>query len=89
MGLLNKIFGSSTATFEENQWPWIALTELQQLENIKAQSKTKAQFIFKHSTRCGISRMVKNQFEKDFDFDENQVDLYFLDLKTFFLVLHI
>ncbi|WP_370476593.1 bacillithiol system redox-active protein YtxJ [Tamlana flava] len=80
MGLLNRTFGSSTETTVENQQPWITLTELQQLENIKAQSETKTQFIFKHSTRCGISRMVKNQFEKDFGFDENQADLFYLDL---------
>ncbi|MEL0456690.1 bacillithiol system redox-active protein YtxJ [Flavobacteriaceae bacterium SZ-1-7] len=80
MGLLNKIFGSSTETTEEKQLSWISLTELQQLEEIKTKSETKTQFIFKHSTRCGISRMVKNQFEKDFDFDENQADLYYLDL---------
>ena len=36
--------------------------------------------IFKHSTRCGISRMVLKQFESNYDIDPSQMKLYFLDL---------
>lgn len=35
--------------------------------------------IFKHSTRCGVSRMVLNQFEKEYNL-EDKMELYFLDL---------
>lgn len=80
MGLFNRFFSSNTEEKQENVLPWIDLTAVSQLENVKEKSQTKPQFIFKHSTRCGISRMVMNQFVKDFDFEENQVDLYYLDL---------
>jgi len=35
--------------------------------------------LFKHSTRCSISRMALKQFENEFDI-ENEVEAYFLDL---------
>ncbi|WP_317163213.1 monothiol bacilliredoxin BrxC family protein [Mariniflexile maritimum] len=70
MGLFNKLFNSTSEPKEEKTLPWITLTTSQQLRDIEAQSKTKTQIIFKHSTRCGISRMVKNQFEEAYDLDK-------------------
>ena len=57
---------------------WIDLTDEQQLNNIKELSKEKAQVIFKHSTRCGVSSMAKNRLERSAA-PEN-VDFYYLDL---------
>ena len=57
---------------------WIDLTNEEQLERIKELSKQKAQVIFKHSTRCGVSSMAKNRLEKG-PFTGN-VDFYYLDL---------
>jgi bacillithiol system protein YtxJ len=83
MGLLNKIFGSSTEQKEEKVLPWIPLNELQQLDFIKDKSSTKTQVIFKHSTRCGISSMVMRQFVDAYNFTEKDLDLYYLDLLSF------
>lgn len=86
MGLFNKIFGASASSDhqnEENQIPWINLTGMEQLNEIVERSKTKTQIIFKHSTRCGVSRMVINQFKKDYKLSENDADLYYLDLLNF------
>lgn len=80
MGLFNKLFNSSSETEGKKELPWKALTTMAQLESIKEKSATKPQVIFKHSTSCGISRMVKKQFERDFDFSTNTFDLYYLDL---------
>jgi len=80
MGLFNKIFSGSNEPEEDNSVPWIALTEMKQLESIAEASKTKTQLIFKHSTRCGISRMVIAQFKKDYGFTEIEANLYYLDL---------
>lgn len=82
MGILNSLFGkkSSTEKKNENVLPWIPLTSLGQLDEITQNSVTKTQMIFKHSTSCGISRMVFTMFSKDFDFKKSQVDLYYLDL---------
>ena len=68
MGFINKIFGG-TEPKEEKVLPWIALTEVDQLDRYEEKSKTKTQVIFKHSTRCGISRMVMNQFVDAYDLD--------------------
>lgn len=83
MGLFSKLFNSSSETEDIKKLPWKTLTTMAQLESIKEKSVTKPQVIFKHSTRCGISRMVKNQFEKDFNFSDNAFDLYYLDLLTY------
>lgn len=82
MGIFNKLFGVSQAK-DEKQLPWIALNTLEQLKGIEAKSKTKAQIIFKHSTRCGISRMVLNQFTTSYDLESTDADLYYLDLLNY------
>jgi bacillithiol system protein YtxJ len=38
---------------------------------------------FKHSTRCSISLMAKRSFEGGYQFSEEQVVPYFLDLLSF------
>ncbi|OIQ16996.1 bacillithiol system redox-active protein YtxJ [Lacinutrix sp. MedPE-SW] len=82
MGIFNKIFGDSSQPKEEKVLPWISLTAVSQLETIAEKSKSKTQIIFKHSTRCGISRMVMNQFIDAYNLDLN-VDLYYLDLLNY------
>lgn len=85
MGLLNNIFGSKNSNKKkvDNDLPWIALVSLSQLEEIESKSANKVQVIFKHSTTCGISRMVMNMFKSSYNFSENQIDLYYLDLLSF------
>ncbi|WP_370390912.1 bacillithiol system redox-active protein YtxJ [uncultured Winogradskyella sp.] len=82
MGLFNKIFQKSSEPKDEKVLPWQPLTRTDQLTEIEERSKTKAQFIFKHSTRCGISRMVLNQFIANYDENLN-ADLYYLDLLSY------
>lgn len=90
MGLFNKIFNTSTdgasgsdGAKKADETPWINLTKIEQLDEIVEHSKSKTQFIFKHSTRCGISRMVMSQFKKDYKISENEADLYYLDLLNY------
>lgn len=77
--MFKKLFGGSIESKEEKILPWINLNSLSQLNDIEEKSKTKTQVIFKYSTRCGISRMVLNQFKQAYDIDIN-LDLYYLDL---------
>jgi bacillithiol system protein YtxJ len=79
--MFKKLFGSKEPK-EEKVLPWIPLTTLEQLHTISEKSKSKTQLIFKHSTRCGISRMVINQFSESYDTDAN-ADLYYLDLLNY------
>lgn len=81
MGFFKNIFGT-TEPKEEKVLPWQPLTQIDQLNEIEKRSLSKTQIIFKHSTRCGISRMVMNQFIEQFNL-ESQVDLYYLDLLTY------
>jgi bacillithiol system protein YtxJ len=57
---------------------WIALTEIGQIEDIVKSSKQQPIVIFKHSSRCGTSDMVKMRLERS-EQPEN-IDFYFLDL---------
>ncbi|AXT63532.1 bacillithiol system redox-active protein YtxJ [Aquimarina sp. AD10] len=82
MGIFNKLFGSEGKEPKEEKQPlpWQELKTIDQLNTITKASKTKTQAIFKHSTRCGISRMVIRNFESSFDLTADEVDLYYLDL---------
>ncbi len=84
MGLLN-LFGKNKDQSKKEQkvLPWQKLEKLEQLDEIVKRSKGKPQLIYKHSTTCGISRMVLNMFTEAYAFDENQADLYYLDLHSY------
>jgi bacillithiol system protein YtxJ len=57
---------------------WTPLDSADQIESIKNQQGYN--LIFKHSTRCSISMMVKKRFELDWDKLPGDMPLYFLDL---------
>ncbi len=59
---------------------WITLSDLGQLNEIIETSIEKPVLIFKHSTRCSLSRMALKQFENEYDVSENVANAYFLDL---------
>ena len=80
MSIFNSLFGSSEEKKKvESKINWIPLTDLGQLDAIVALSNEKPVVIFKHSTRCSVSRMALKQFENEYDLD-NTVAVYFLDL---------
>jgi bacillithiol system protein YtxJ len=81
MGIFGSLFsGNSDSKKEKKILPWIPLRSINQLDEIEKKSKGKTQVIFKHSTTCGISRMVLNMFVDTYNVSESQLDLYFLDL---------
>lgn len=80
MSIFNSLFGNSEEKKETaNKINWIPLQFMGQLDEIVALSDQKPAVIFKHSTRCSISRFALKQFEKEFESEDN-VDAYFLDL---------
>lgn len=87
MGIFKNIFGSKDDDKQKEDKKsflnWTPLTSLEQLEEIKIQSKTEAVLIFKHSTRCGISSMVIKQFEKLFTEEHQNLKVYYLDLLNY------
>lgn len=78
MSFFDKIFGSENNEVNSNV-NWIPLTDVSQLDEIVENSNNKPIGIFKHSTRCSISRFALKQFENEFNL-ENRIDMYFLDL---------
>ena len=63
---------------------WIYLNNIEQLNHIRELSKTRPQVIFKHSTRCFISTVIKDRLEQHAPPDET--DFYFLDLIRYRLI---
>ncbi|OCB78770.1 bacillithiol system redox-active protein YtxJ [Flavobacterium crassostreae] len=83
MQFLKNIFGSSEdPNASELKMDWEPLNHMDQLNAIKTVSMEKPVLIFKHSTRCSVSRMALKQFEREFDFPQ-RVTPYFLDLLAF------
>ena len=83
MGLFNKILGSKVKEEKETNVNWIPLNSLEQIKTIKELSKSETIFVFKHSTRCGISTMVIKRFENLFNSSMNNIKVYYLDLLNF------
>ena len=85
MGLFNGLFGGNKDEKEVKQSfiNWIPFTSLEQLDTIKSASKNEAILIFKHSTRCGISKMVIKQFEQLFSEESKNLKVYYLDLLNY------
>lgn len=78
--MFSSIFGNSENKISSsNKINWIALKDLGQLNAIVTLSHEKPVVIFKHSTRCSVSRMALKQFENEFDLVDG-VDTYYLDL---------
>jgi bacillithiol system protein YtxJ len=83
MSVFSNIFGSSDEQDKLNsKINWIPLEFIGQLDELVAFSNEKPAVIFKHSTRCSISRFALKQFENEFDVETLQfnVSTYFLDL---------
>ena len=80
MGIFKNIFGSSEneKKLDSNSF-LIALKDLGQINEIITISEEKPVVIFKHSTRCSVSRMALKQFENEFNL-QDKMDAYFLDL---------
>lgn len=60
---------------------WIALQSEAQLEEIRKRSTGRPQLIFKHSTRCSASALVKGRLERAPQ--PETIDFYYLDLISY------
>lgn len=79
MSFLNKMFGGSEEEKSGDNF-WKVIKSEEDLDSAIEQSKTKKVAIFKHSTRCFISKTVLKNFENEVDQSEKDVSYYFLDL---------
>ena len=84
MGFLKNIFGNKTSKeVKETYLSWTPLISVDEINTIKEISKNHSILIFKHSTSCGISRMVMKQFESLFNEENKHLKVYYLDLLNF------
>lgn len=81
MGIFNKILGNTdNKVTTKTSIDWYNLTHLNQLDGIVSESRQIPVLVFKHSTRCGVSRMVLKGFESGYDYPEDAIKPYFIDL---------
>lgn len=64
----------------KQEFPWIKLKSMEQLNLAIENSIERPILLFKHSTRCSISSMAKNRFQNNWPIDNTSCDLYYLDL---------
>lgn len=59
---------------------WKTLDREEQVEDIAERSHLKPCVIFKHSVRCNISYIAQHRLEQKWDFTQEEVEPYYLDL---------
>lgn len=81
MGFFNKLFGENdNKDTSSAAIGWNELTQTQQLDDLIQESAEVPVLIFKHSTRCAISKMALRNFEREYAIEEGKAKLYYLDL---------
>ncbi|WP_020533510.1 bacillithiol system redox-active protein YtxJ [Flexithrix dorotheae] len=85
MSFIKNLFGGneSDSTNKNIGINWNLLESDPVLDEIIEKSKSKPIIIFKHSTRCSISSMAKSRLERSWDIDQDQAEIYYLDLITY------
>ena len=73
MGLFSK-------TPKREPLPWVEITSTNQLNDLLHNIGEKPVLLFKHSTRCSISSMALNGFERNWTSGKELCDIYFIDL---------
>jgi len=62
---------------------WNQLTNLEELDRLLVESRTRPQLVFKHSTRCIISKMVFSKVDAQAASLAEKMDLWYLDLLAY------
>ena len=79
MGIFDSMFKSEN----KSTWPGIAIESKVHLEALIADSFKRPQLIFKHSTRCSISRFVLADFTAHFTYSSDEFVAHYLDLLNY------
>ncbi|WP_312076718.1 bacillithiol system redox-active protein YtxJ [Chryseobacterium sp.] len=84
MSFFNKIFGDKNEDENNSSSFWKLIEDENDLKTAIATSENKTVAIFKHSTRCFISKTILRNFEKEVsENQDNNTEFYFLDLIKF------
>ena len=79
MGIFDSIFKPDTKPL----WPGITIQSKADFELLIENSFIRPQLIFKHSTRCSISRYVLSDFIAHFTFSSDELEAHYLDLLSY------
>lgn len=79
MGFLDQIFGKKDEQ-DQSTSLWKKLESVKELDAIVEKSFEQKVLIFKHSTRCFISKTVLKSFEKQMQDSDKDYSYYYLDL---------
>lgn len=79
MGFLDQIFGKKEEQ-DQTKTLWRKLESMKDLDTAVERSFQQKVLIFKHSTRCFISKTVLKSFEKQMENSDKEQTYYFLDL---------
>jgi bacillithiol system protein YtxJ len=82
MSFFNAIFGNSETENELKKF-WSNIKSESDLEEAIKKSFEKKIVIFKHSTRCYISKTVLRNFEKEIEDTDKDIVFYYLDLLVY------
>lgn len=77
MGILDQLIGNHRESLLEG---WQTLEKEEQIEEVLQASQAKPVLIFKHSPHCGTSAMVKHQVERDWDFSQEELAVFYVDV---------
>ncbi|GAA0758056.1 bacillithiol system redox-active protein YtxJ [Psychroflexus lacisalsi] len=84
MGFFDQLFNTkptqSENTTKASNFTWRTLEDITQLNALEKLSEEKLVVIFKHSVTCGISNMVWHQFQNEIDFNNDYIEMLYLDL---------
>ncbi|KIA83516.1 general stress protein [Kaistella solincola] len=79
MSFFDKIFSSDSSANSSDTF-WKNIQSEEDLDKAIAESNDKKVVIFKHSTRCQISKRVLSNFESEVKASDKDATYYFLDL---------
>lgn len=69
---------SKNEKVEQNKLDWTKATSSKDIDN--AWESSKPALFFKHSTRCGLSLMVLEDFENEWNISKNKCEIVFIDI---------
>lgn len=79
MGIFDLLFKSK----DKVSWPGLSIQAKADLDALIKDSFSIPQLIFKHSTRCSISRYVLADFTAHFTYSSNELVVHYLDLLNY------
>lgn len=74
------LFGNKDRNKKNKKMNWNKIHTEKQLDEALAMSHDKPVMLFKHSTRCPISSMALNRIESEWDFSQDKIVPFYLDL---------